>query len=151
MLELAILADREAIEAMAQQVHNLHVSWRPDAYEAVPELYPQTRFDEAVRQRQLYTAKLGGVVVGYVLLTIRTVEGLGRKKRKIMLVDEICVEESCRFQGIGKEMMGDAQVLARAFGCDGLQLGVDPHNDVAVGFYQKCGFQISSINMKKTV
>ena len=40
MLELAVESDREAVNAMALQVHAMHVSWRPDIYEMVAQLYP---------------------------------------------------------------------------------------------------------------
>ena len=32
MLEPAVSSDREAINALAMQVHALHVGWRPDIY-----------------------------------------------------------------------------------------------------------------------
>ena len=50
-------------------------------------------------------------------------------------------------QGIGKAMISDVRALARAFGCREVILGVHPENDEAVGFYQKCGFAIRTINM----
>lgn len=151
MLELARPSDREAINAMASQVHAMHVSWRPDIYEMPAELYPEERFLTAVRERQLYVAKVNGVTVGYVAVKIRDYNWPGVVKRKVMFVDEICVEESCRNQGIGKAMMADVRALARAFGCTDLQLGVYPQNDAAVAFYQKCGFTIQSINMHRKI
>ena len=63
MLQLARPEDREAVNAIAKQVHDQHVSWRPDIYEMVEEMYPPERFQEAVRLRQLYVAKLNGIVV----------------------------------------------------------------------------------------
>ena len=48
-------------------------------------------------------------------------------------------------------MMEDVHALARAFRCSDLQLKVYPQNDAAVGFYQKCGFQIQNIGMQKKV
>lgn len=151
MLELAQLSDRKAVEAMARQVHAMHVEWRPDIYEMVDELYSEERFLDAVKERQLYVAKLDGCVVGYVLLKIRDYNWPGVVKRKVMLVDEICVEQSVRNQGIGKSMMEDVHALAKAFRCTDLQLGVYPQNDGAVAFYQKCGFTIRSIDMQKKV
>ena len=68
-----------------------------------------------------------------------------------MLVDEICVEKACRNRGVGKEMMADVRVLAKAFGCTDMQLGVYPQNDEAVSFYQKCGFVIQNISMQRKV
>ena len=151
MLELATAADREAVNEIAAQVHDMHVSWRPDIYEMVEELYPEARFLEAVNQRQLYVAKIDGVVAGYVLLKIREYNWSGMIYRKVMLVDEFCVDEICRGQGIGTEMMMEVRALAKAFGCTDLQLGVYPQNDDAVGFYQKCGFTIRSIEMQRKV
>ena len=151
MLELARITDREAVNALAVQVHAMHVAWRPDIYEMVEELYPEARFLEAVNQRQLYVAKIDGVVAGYVLLKIREYNWSGMIYRKVMLVDEFCVDEICRGQGIGTEMMMEVRALAKAFGCTDLQLGVYPQNDDAVGFYQKCGFTIRSIEMQRKV
>lgn len=151
MLELARVEDREAIDALAKQVHAMHVSWRPDIYEMVDTMYTPERFAEAVKQRQLYVAKIDNLVVGYVLVKIRAYDWPGVVRRKVMLIDEICVEKSCRGQGIGKQMMEETRALARAFGCTDLQLGVYPQNDEAVGFYQKCGFTIRSIDMQRKV
>jgi len=151
MLQLATPADREAVNALARQVHGLHVQWRPDIYEDVPELFPEERFSELLQDRQLYVAKLEGLVLGFALLRIRRAEGPGLVTRNVMLIDQLCVEESARRSGIGTAMMEDVWALARAFGCTDLQLGVYPQNDAAVEFYQKCGFTIRSIDMQRKV
>ena len=151
MLELAIPADREAVNEIAKQVHAQHVAWRPDIYEMVEELYPEERFLDAIKARTLYVAKLADTVVGYTLLKRRACDWPGLVKRKIMVVEEFGVHESCRGQGIGKEMMEDVHALARAYGCTDLELNVYPQNDDAVGFYQKCGFTIKTIGMQRKV
>ena len=151
MLELACPADREAVNALARQAHAMHVQWRPDIFEMTDELYSEERFQNAVKERQLYVAKIDNVPVGYVLLLIKNYDWPGVVKRKVMIVDEICVHESCRNQGIGKVMMEDVHALAKAFRCTDLQLGVYPQNDGAVAFYQKCGFTICSIDMQRKV
>ena len=151
MLELARPDDRKAVNALALQVHAMHVSWRPDIYEMVDEVYTESRFAVAVKARELYVAKINGVTVGYIAVKIRDYDWPGVVRRKVMLVDEICVEESCRSQGIGQQMMLELRVLARAFGCTDLQLNVNAHNDHAVGFYQKCGFMIQNISMQRKV
>lgn len=148
MLQLAGKDDRLALEQIAQQVHALHVGWRPDLYERVPELYTPVRFEEAVRQKQLYVAKIDGTLTGYVCVKIRSYDWAGVVKRKVMLIDEIAVREDHRNRGIGSQMMDDVKVLAKAFGCTDLQLGVYPQNDEAVAFYQKHGLTIRSIEMQ---
>ena len=151
MLQLARPEDRAAIEVLAQQVHGLHVQWRPDIYAPASELWPQDRFDAAVADRQLFAAKVEETVVGYVLLKVRTYDMVGHTKRKVLVVDEICVDETRRNQGIGTEIMIEVRAIAHAFGCTDLQLGVYPQNDEAVSFYQKCGFTIQSIQMQQKV
>ena len=151
MLQLAGPADRPQVERLAQQLHAFHVQWRPDLYASVPELYSEQRFLEAVRSRNLYIAKIDNTVIGYCLLSIRSVSGAGLVTRKVMRVEEFCIEESLRGQGFGKDMMEDVHALSKAFRCTDLQLGVYPQNDDAVGFWQKCGFTIRSIEMQQKV
>ena len=151
MLELARPSDRPAVNALAKQVHEMHVSWRPDIYEMAEEMYSDERFQKAVRLRQLYVAKLNGIVAGYVSLKIRDYDWPGVVRRKVMVIDEICVEKVFRGHGIGTRMMEEVHALAKALGCTDLQLGVYPQNDDAVGFYQKCGFTIRSIDMQRKV
>lgn len=151
MLELARPEDRKSVNELAIEVHAMHAAWRPDIYEIVEQLYPEERFLEAIRQRSLYVAKLNNVTVGYIAVKIRDYDWPGVVRRKIMIVDEFCVEESCRGQGIGQQMMLELRALARAFRCTDLQLGVYPQNDDAVGFYQKCGFTIQNITMQTKI
>lgn len=151
MLELATAADRSGINSLARQVHEMHVAWRPDIFRMPEELYPAERFADCVRNRELYAAKLNGIVVGYVLLKIKLYDTPGHMPRRVMVVDELCVEKTLRGHGIGTQIMEEVHALAKAFRCTDLQLGVYPQNDDAVGFYQKCGFTIRSIDMQRKV
>ena len=151
MLELARPEDRNTVNDLARAVHAMHAAWRPDIYEMVPELYTEERFQTAIRERQLYVARLEDTVIGYVLLKIRSYDWPGVVRRKVMVVDEICVDTSLRNHGVGTQMMSEVRVLSKAFGCTDLQLGVYPQNDAAVAFYQKCGFQIQTITMQRKV
>lgn len=151
MLQLARACDREAVSAIAKQIHDMHVSWRPDIYESVEEYYTEEQFAELILSRQLYVAKLAGEVAGYTVLKKCTYDWPGVVKRSVMMVDEFGVHEFCRGHGIGKSMMEDIHALAKAYGCTDLQLRVYPQNDAAVEFYQKCGFEIQNIGMQKKV
>ena len=151
MLELATKHDRFDVNRLARQVHEMHVQWRPDLYNMPEELFPEELYDELVKNRELYVAKLDGAVIGFAWVRMRTAEGVGLVTRKVMLINQICVDEALRNHGIGTQMMEEVRVLARAFGCTDLQLGVYPQNDEAVSFYQKCGFMIRSIDMQRKV
>ncbi len=150
MLELATLSDRAAFERIDAQCHALHVAWRPDMYRT-EELNPEEFFQEALRERRFYVAKLHGVVVGILKIHIHTSAGPGIVDRRTLLIDHFAVEESCRGQGIGSEMLQDVLALAKAFGCTDMQLNVYPQNEAAIALYQKFGFTIRSITMQRTV
>ena len=149
MLELAVETDREAVNRLACQVHAMHVGWLPETYEMPREMYPPERFREAIAERSLYVARLHSAVVGYVSLKIRNYDSPGLVKRKVLLIDEIAVEETLRGQGVGTEMMEDVRALAKTLGCTSLQLGGYPQNAAAVAFYQKCGFTVRSLEMQR--
>ena len=134
MLELAKESDFEAVKRLSVQIHDLHAEWRPDLYYHSEEPYPREKFLEDIKNRLVYTAKVAGVVA-----------------HRAMRVDSICVDETARGQGIGKAIAADVRALARAFGCREVVLGVHPENDDAVVFYQKCGFNIRTINMEMKV
>ena len=151
MLELATKHDRAEVERLAKQVHEMHVAWRPDLFQMPEELYPDELYSQLIKARELYVAKLNGTVVGYCWLRMRVSDAIGRIPRKIMLIDQLCVDEEFRNHGIGTQMVTEIRALARAFRCTDLQLGVYPQNDAAVSFYQKCGFMIRSIDMQRKV
>ena len=147
MLELARRSDWETVNRLSVQVHDLHASWRPDIYYHSEEPYPYEAFLEDIQNRMVYVAKLQQEVVGYVVLRILKKDGPGTVEQSLLRLESICVDQSLRGHGIGKAMVADVRALARAFGCSGVILGVHPENDDAVGFYQKCGFCIRTINM----
>lgn len=147
MLELAREADWEAVRALSVQIHDLHARWRPDLYYSTEEPLPKAEYLDKIRQRLLYVAKIEGIVVGYVVLSVQQRGGPGAHVYKAMRLDSICVDAGLRGRGIGRRMVADTRALGKAFGCRELLLGVHPENDHAVGFYQKCGFRIRTINM----
>ncbi len=151
MLELARPEDREAVDHICKQSHALHVQWCPDIYKMDEELYDEEWYMECVKAKEIYVAKLHGVVVGYVRFRMRTIDNPGSIKRRLFLLDDIAVEESCRGQGIGSLIMEDVFALARAFGCRDMQLSVYPQNEAAVHFYRKFGFTVRNINMQRKV
>ena len=151
MLQLASPAQRGDVNRLAAQIHELHVSWRPDLFLSCRERYSEERYLTEIKNRNLYVAVLEGQVVGYALLNIRLRQGDGLVSTRILEVVEFCVEEMLRGHGIGKAMMADIRALAKAFRCDSLRLSVYPQNDDAVAFYQKCGFQIHTIGMESKI
>ena len=82
MLELARESDWDAIRRLSIQIHDLHVSWRPDIYCHSDEPYAKGQFLEDIRSRMVYVAKLQQTVVGYTVLSIRVKSGPGVVEKK---------------------------------------------------------------------
>ena len=151
MLELATLSNWEDINRISAQVAEIHTKWRPDLFCNAEISYPKELLEEMIREKQVFVATINGVVVGYTAFYIWSTNGACCVPRKVMNINDFCVDEHCRNQGIGTQMMMELRALAKAFGCTDLQLTVYPQNDAAVAFYQKCGFMIKSIDMQRKV
>lgn len=151
MLELARASDFEAVRQLSVQIHDLHVDWRPDIYYHCEEPYSREKFLEDIRNRLVYVAKIQDQIVGYTTLSVHCKNGAGTVETKQLRIDSICVDRQLRCNGIGRAMVTDIRALARAFGYKQIILGVHPENDVAVAFYQKCGFFIRTIQMDMNI
>ena len=123
MLELARETDWESVQRLSVQLHDLHVSWRPDLYFHSEEPYPRERFLEDIRKRMIYVAKIENSIVGYVILSLKVKEGPGCITQRALLLESICVDETVRGHGIGSEIVTDVRALAKAFRCSSLILG----------------------------
>ena len=148
MLEQALPGDREAVNALALQVHRLHVRWRPDIYTDTASLYPPERFSEEREAGHLYVVRQEGGVVAYVRLLTSEIRHPGLVKRKILSLDELCVDESCRGQHVGQALYDYAVNYARQIGCDSITLNVWCGNDRAMTFYEKQGLKPRNIHME---
>ena len=120
-------------------------------YKHSEQLYTIERFDKAIKERQIYIAKLGSDVIGYVRISFHSQCESGLVNMKIVVLDEIVVRAEYRDMGIGTQIMDDVKALGKAFGCSSLQLGVYPQNDEAVAFFQKNGLSIRSIEMQMSL
>ena len=151
MLELATMSDWAEINRMSNQVAALHTAWRPDLFREAEISYPEDYLKSCIRDKALFVAKLDGAVVGYTAFWIWETNGPCSVPRKVLSINDFCVDAPHRGHGIGTRMMTELRILARAFGCTDLQLTVYPQNDAAINFYQKCGFGIKSIDMQTKV
>lgn len=145
MLEPAKFEDREVVNALALQVHDLHVGWQPEYYEHTDLLYDEARFQKALDDKILYVAKLDGKIVGYVTLPVMEFCHAGSKPMKTMKLEELCVANGYRSRGIGKQIMEDVKVIARQMGCTDIRLTCAPQNAAAIALYEGMGMQIKNL------
>ncbi len=151
MLQLARPEDRDAVNRILAQGHARHVTWRPDLYRIAEDILSGEWFAQQIGLRRLYVAKLAGTVVGFVWFRMAEWDSPLNVPRKMLVLEEFFVEESCQNQGIGSEMMTDVLALAKAFGCTDVELSVYPQNEAALHLYRKFGFTVRNINMSRKV
>ena len=68
--------------------------------------------------------------------------------RKELYIDDLCVDESCRGQGIAKALYRHVSDYAKTVGCGFITLNVWNGNDTAMKFYENAGLTPRSITME---
>lgn len=71
------------------------------------------------------------------------------KDRYYAYIDEICIKETFRRQGLGKILFEYIYNLVKNKGADSLELGVWSFNKVALEFYKAMGMVEKNIRMEK--
>ena len=132
--------DAAAVNGLLSQIVRVHHKVRPDLFRA--EFHAD---DNNVRQSEdepLFVAvNEENNVVGCIwCLFAKERDNTLKVDRDWLCIDDICVEEAYRGQGIGKKLMEFAAGLAREKGLDRIQLNVYEDNAAAVRFYESLGF-----------
>ncbi len=135
--------DIDAINALRRQAHEMQTTGRPDIF--------QKPFSDAIAQQTqrmvrdkdgiLYVYEREGVVCGFVWATFES-EGASDywDSRSYCCVQEICVDKSCRGQGIGTALMDEVRREAAARGCPKVEAQVWAFNGGACAFFSKQSF-----------
>lgn len=155
IFELAKESDFEAVNRIARQVAEYHAQW-DTSIQTVENPYPMDWFLEctkadSIHESVIYVARQNENVVGYMRFYLWNTNSTMAEKRTMLSIDDICVEESLRHQGVGTQMMDSLRAQAKAWGCSNLCLYVDAPNESAIAFYKKCGFQVKNLGMRAVI
>ncbi len=85
----------------------------------------------------------GAVVGSYALLVMHN---LAHRGTPSAIVEDVVVDQACRSQGIGRQMMEHARTLAREAGAYKLVLSSNQKRERAHAFYDALGFQRHGIS-----
>lgn len=139
----AKVSDYDGVMKLLTQVNNLHVEMRPDIFVANAVKYDEKRFAEMVKDD--YAPIFVAVddtdkVLGHLFCSVRDYKQVAvYKDFKSLFIDDLCVEESARGQGVGKALCEFAIGYARENGCYDVTLNVWEGNKSARAFYEKMG------------
>ncbi len=89
----------------------------------------------------MLVAEMDRAVVGFVNVHFRVFFRYGDL---VATVDELCVDEGHRDQGIGAELMGTVIAICRQRGAHHIELTTNKRREAALRFYQRLGFEVTS-------
>lgn len=138
----------KAVEALMEQVQQMHISWRPDIYQFNETVLPYEMYEQAVADQTAFVAECDGHVAGIVLIMYRHIENPVQVTRNIIFIDSMAVDEAYRGKGIGHAFFDFLKELKEQRGCDGIELRVNAKNEAAYKMYTDYGFTNKSINME---
>ena len=142
--------DIPRINELLGQILRLHAALRPDIFRADREKFTPAELEALLArpERVSFVAEEDGVCVGYALCEIRRPAAPQMLPRKVLYLDDLCVDSVCRGRGIGRALVGFVREYAVETGADALELNLWECNADAKAFYEKLGFKTQSRHME---
>ena len=137
--------------ALLQQVGEVHHQIRPDLFRAGAQKYdvPALKKLLADASRPILIADQDGKVAGYAFCILQETAGDPVLcDRKVLYIDDLCVEENSRRMGIGQAIYHEILRYAKARRCYNVTLNVWTCNPGAQKFYESLGMKPQKIGME---
>ena len=135
---------------LLQQVGDVHHQIRPDLFRAGAQKYDEAALKALLADpdRPIFAAILDGKMMGYAFCIRQETQGDPVLcDRKVLYIDDLCVDETCRGQGIAGALYAAVCDYARKEGFHAITLNVWAGNS-AEGFYRKMGMQVQKTGME---
>ena len=142
-IRFAIETDLESINLLRKQVNDLHVAGKPDVFR--PGFPDQLRnFIHVIwndPEQEIVVAEQDENICGFAVLHhICKPENPFMYERDFLDIDEFCVDEAFRRQGVASAMIGFIRDYAREEGFHRIELNMWEFNQGALAFYEAAGF-----------
>ena len=149
-IRFAEVRDIPGMIDLLQQVGEVHHQIRPDLFRSGAQKYNEADLEELLKDttRPIFIADVDGQVAGYAFCILQVTENNPVLcDRKVIYIDDLCVDEGHRRQGIARKLYDHVLNYARELNCDAVTLNVWYGND-AQKFYEACGMQFQKIGME---
>ena len=150
-IRYAMPEDIPGMIRLLQQVGEVHHSIRPDLFRSGAQKYDEAALDALLCDlaRPVFIAEEQETVVGYCFCMVQEIENDPVLcDRKVLYIDDLCVDEAQRGKHIGKELYEAALKLAKERGCYNLTLNVWSCNPSAIKFYEAQGLVPQKLGME---
>lgn len=144
--------DLDAIKLLLEQVLEIHHKGRPDIFKGGCRKYTDEELIMLIAddKRPIFIAVDNyDKVLGYGFCIFKQqLNSHILTDIKTLYIDDLCVDQNARGQGIGKAIYDHIKTFAKEQGCYNLTLNVWACNQNAMKFYQKMGLQIQKQEME---
>jgi ribosomal protein S18 acetylase RimI-like enzyme len=139
----AVPGDVDALVTLHQEVQDLHVAARPDQFKVVDRAAVEGRIREllAATETKVWVAELANDVVGYAAaILVRRPEHVLVHARKFCEIDQICVAQARRRNGVARALVQTIIDDARESGTQDIELSSWAFNQDAQRAFAALGF-----------
>ena len=134
----------ERINDLRKQVNDIHVAGKPDVFKPGfgEELQEHIKDIWNDHEQEVVVADEDGVLCGFAVLHhINKPENPYMKERDFLDIDEFCVDENHRRQGVATKLVSFIKDYAKEKGFQRLELNMWEFNKDALAFYESVGFE----------
>lgn len=143
VIRTAVQADNQKIRPLQREIAKLHYEGKPGMFKPEPRYHSEEDFAQMLSDPEHFVfiaEEETGRVVGYAFAFVSHVRNHPTYiDFDRFYIDDICVLEECRGQGIGKRLFAACREQAEKTQCKVLDLGVFGFNTGAIAFYEACG------------
>ena len=153
-IRLAKNTDIPGMIELLKQVGEVHHKIRPDLFRGGAQKYGEADLEELLKDvsRPIFVGVEGGKLLGYCFCMIEEVkDNTVLRDVKSLYIDDLCVDEDCRGQGIASKLYACVCDYARSIGCRSVTLNVWCGNDNAMKFYESRGMRPRKIYMEASL
>ena len=141
------------LNSLLLQVLTVHHNGRPDLFKGNTRKYTDEQLIEMLKDddKPIFVAvDENEKVLGYAFCKfIQHLNDNILTDIKTLYIDDLCVDENCRGQHVGKQVYDFVVDFAKKSGCYNVTLNVWTLNEGARKFYEKCGLVPQKIGMEK--
>ncbi len=135
----ATINDIDQIEKLLYQVHKVHSDARADLFIAGKKKYNKEELIKIINNENtpIFVYKKENIILGYAFIIYKIENADSLVKIKTMYVDDFCVDENYKHQGIGTKLFDFLKDEAKKQNCYNITLNVYSFNKAAKAFYEK--------------
>ena len=143
--------DIPAVLNLLVQVNMVHHNGRPDLFKGPTTKYSAEELKAIFSNGEtpvFVCTDENDRVVGHGFCVMEQYGGQLMTERSTLYIDDICVDENARGQGVGRALYDHILDYAREAGCYNVTLNVWSCNPGAMAFYEKLGMAPYKIGME---